>query len=333
MAGPPRSKPPRPPGAFTPMPSGSGAIPVFRVVFLVALSTAGIATLATVVTQTYGYGLFMLLPLAAGFASALLCNRGRKWDWSRTSMVLALTLGLTGFLMLGIEGIVCLLMASVISAALASIGAIIAWIVSKMKSHQRTMLLLVCGIAPITMGFEQRFKSASPLLEQTTTIEVNAPPEVIWRFVPSFPRIETAPDGLLAHGLAYPIEATMNGTGVGARRSCVLSTGHMPEIVTRWEPGRVLEFDVLETPPAMFESNPFFNAKPRHVEGYFTVKHGRFVLIPLEGGRTRIEGTSWFQHDLWPQAYWAPITSRVVKAVHERVLKHIKQLAENCAAE
>ncbi len=230
--------------------------------------------------------------------------------------------------MLGAEGIICLMLAAVMATILAAVGAVIAWIVRKMTSHHRTILCIICGIAPLTMGLELRFKPVPPILEQTTVIEINAPPEVVWQFVPAFPKIQSPPTGLLSNGLAYPVAATMQGSGVGAHRACVLSTGEMPEIVTRWEPAHALEFDVLDTPPAMTETNPFFNVTPRHVEGYFIVKHGRFLLTPLKGGRTRIEGTSWFQHDLWPQVYWAPLSRRVVKAVHERVLEHIKQLAE-----
>ncbi|MDB6116918.1 MAG: uncharacterized protein JWO08_699, partial [Verrucomicrobiaceae bacterium] len=129
-------------------------------------------------------------------------------------------------------------------------------------------------------------------------------------------------------GLAYPLVSTITSEGVGARRQCVLSTGTMPEVITVWEPGKRLEFDVLATPAAMEETHPLGKVKAAHDDGYFTCKRGRFVLIALPGGRTRVEGTSWFQHDLWPQFYWAPLTKEVVHEVHQRVLLHIKALAE-----
>jgi hypothetical protein len=44
-----------------------------------------------------------------------------------------------------------------------------------------------------------------------------------------------------------------------------------------------------------------------------------------------VKGTSWFKHDLWPQFYWAPLTRRTVKAVHERVFDHIKRLSESAS--
>lgn len=167
------------------------------------------------------------------------------------------------------------------------------------------------------------------MIEQTTSIEINATPDVVWRFIPAFPPIQSPAKGMLGFGLAYPVSAEMDGTGVGAKRRCVLSTDAMPEIITVWEPGQRLEFEVLATPAAMLETNLFGKTEAAHTNGYFTAKHGRFVLTALPGGRTRVEGTSWFQHDLWPQSYWAPITRRVVKEIHLRVLDHVRSLAEH----
>lgn len=328
MAEPPRANPPRPPQGDSTESGGISLSGIFWIVFGVSLATFGLVTVPTFVLSQYGYSLFLLLPLATGFVSARLCNRNRQWHWGRTLSVVSLTVVTTGFLMLGIEGSMCILMASALAVVLAAIGTLIAWLVRKLGSRHHTLLVFVGVICPLSMGFEHQFPATPPLLEQTTVIEIDAPPDVVWRFVPAFPKIESPPQGLLANGMAYPMESTMRGEGVGAHRSCVLSTGAMPEIITRWEPGRALEFDVLQTPPAMVETNPFFHVHPEHVEGYFTVTHGRFVLVPLPNGRTRVEGTSWFKHDLWPQFYWAPLTRRIVKDVHERVLTHIKELAE-----
>lgn len=328
MADPPRAKPPRSPQGVTAQGESGGPSSVFFIVFGVAFSIVGLAVLAIVVFNQYSHSLFLLVPLAAGFASAYLANFRQKWNWNRTITVVPLTLATTGFLMMGLEGAVCLVMAFALAGVLATFGAVIAWLVSKLRSGQRTILIFVGLICPLSMAFEHSFPQAPPLLEHTTVFEIDAPPEVVWRFVPAFPKITSAPKDLLAAGMAYPMESTMRGEDVGAHRSCILSTGEMPEIITRWEPGRALEFDVLHTPPAMEETNPFFHIKPAHVEGYFTVTHGRFLLVPLPGGRTRVEGTSWFKHDLWPQFYWAPLTRRVVKDVHDRVLEHIKELSE-----
>ena len=100
----------------------------------------------------------------------------------------------------------------------------------------------------------------------------------------------------------------------------------MPERVVVWQPQKRLEFDVLKTPPAMVKSNPFVHVHAQHLEGYFQAKRGRFILTPLPNVRTRVEGTSWFAHDLWLQFYWEPVTRHTVSQI--RVLKDIKALVE-----
>jgi len=306
-------------------------------VLWVVLAVAGPAVLAellaTKVFRDYGFALFTFVPVAVGVATAILYNWGRPWRTLETIGVESVAFLVAGLasLLVSAEGAYCLLLALPLVWVLGLIGLFFGWLVKLANARNQTMLLLLGALVPFTMAFEHAVKPLPPLLVQTTTIEVDAPPEVVWRYVPAFPKIETAPTGLLSLDMAYPVASEMTGSGVGASRSCVLSTGVMPEIVTVWEPGRRLEFDVLSTPPAMTETNPFGHTETAHVEGYFKVRRGRFLLTALPGGRTRIEGTSWFEHDLWPQSYWAPLTRRVVREVHLRVFEHIKQLAEKDA--
>lgn len=305
------------------------------VVTVVAVPCIALVALATRGFKHYGEGLFVLIPFAAGLVSSWLYNRNREWNWLKTFWMVVLTMMVVGWGMIGfrIEGLFCVLLASVLAAVLSLLGMFVAWLIRRLKKHQQTIVLIVFTLVPLTMGFEYRHKLTPPVDEQTTSIEINAPPETVWQFVPAFPVIKADPLGMLAHGIAYPICSEIDGQGVGARRRCVLSTGTMPEVITAWEPAKLLEFDVQLTPSTMSEINPFGPVEAAHTFNYFKVHHGRFILTLLPNGRTRVDGTSWFQQDLWPQAYWLPITRRVVKAVHERVLEHIKQLAENSAAE
>jgi len=301
----------------------------------VAVFAAFSVQLGTKVFHYYGYGVFVGIPLAIGFLTAHLAQRAEGWSWNMALRAALLTAALTGaclFLPM-VEGVVCLLMAAVVALPFVLVGVLIAraCVQATTPTPRRTNTKLhsfVLIMVPAGMALESQVAPPAPILEQTTTIEINATPEQVWRYIPTFPRIEAPPTKLLRAGLAYPLASTMTSEGVGAKRQCVLSTGIMPEIITVWEPGKRLEFEVLATPAAMEETNPFGKVKAAHDEGYFTCKRGRFVLTALPGGRTRVEGASWFQHDLWPQFYWAPLTKEVVHEVHERVLLHIKALAE-----
>ena len=56
-------------------------------------------------------------------------------------------------------------------------------------------------------------------------------------------------------------------------------------------------------------------------------------LTPLPGGRTRLEGTTWYRHRLRPAAYWKVWSDEIIHQIHLRVLRHIKISAEGQSPE
>jgi len=304
--------------------------------FIVSTLAAMAVVSATNGFRQYGYSLFIGVPFSMGILLALLYRRGRVWKWADALSLIVYVLALAALWLIfcKIEGFVCILMAAALVATVTLLGVLIYWALDTLfrsLAHRNKLHCLAILCLPLAMNWEASHRPTPPMLEQTTTIEVNAPPEVVWRFIPSFPPIEQPPSGWLASGLAYPIASEIDGSGIGAKRRCIVSTGTMPEVVTAWEPGKRLEFEVKQTPPSMVETNPFGEVHAPHLEGYFEARYGRFVLVPLPDSRTRIEGTSWFIHDLWPQWYWEPVTRHTVSQIHLRVLTHIKALAEKAA--
>jgi len=78
----------------------------------------------------------------------------------------------------------------------------------------------------------------------------------------------------------------------------------------------------------MEEWSPEGQIHPRHLDGYFRARRGEFRLVGLPGGRTRLEGSTWYQLDLAPGAYWRVWADSLVHAIHLRVLEHIKAEVE-----
>ena len=78
----------------------------------------------------------------------------------------------------------------------------------------------------------------------------------------------------------------------------------------------------------MREWSPYAGVLPKHLHGYLVSKRGQFRLVPLAGGRTLLEGTTWYQHGLWPAGYWRWWSDAIIHRIHLRVLRHIRALAE-----
>jgi len=144
----------------------------------------------------------------------------------------------------------------------------------------------------------------------------------------TFPDLPPPTEWLFRAGVAAPTRARIEGRGVGAIRYCDFTTGSFVEPITAWEENRLLAFDITAQAPPMNEVTPYRDVHPPHLDGYFRATHGEFRLIPLPGGRTRLEGRTRYVVDMFPQVYWTVPAREIVTAIHTRVLHHIQTLAE-----
>ncbi|MDQ3518627.1 MAG: hypothetical protein M3466_09500 [Gemmatimonadota bacterium] len=65
-----------------------------------------------------------------------------------------------------------------------------------------------------------------------------------------------------------------------------------------------------------------------HLDDYFRSRRGEFRLVPLANGGTRLEGSTWYEMRIFPEAYWVLFADLFVSRIHERVLEHIKIVTE-----
>lgn len=290
--------------------------------------------MAMIVVSVYGLGaygtvLFFATPFTMGAVSSAIFNaRGRRALSSTIGVAIAGTT-LTGFasLLFAVEGVLCLAMAFPIAALLSSVGALVAWVIggaSSSNSRRPAMMLLMLPAA----AFGEAKLETPSLRDVTTTIEIDAPPEQVWQNVIGFSELPAPPEWFFRLGVAYPMRATISGTGVGAVRHCEFSTGPFVEPITVWDEPHRLAFDVSAQPPSMTEWSPYRDLKAPHLDGYMTSKGGEFRLVPLAGGRTRLEGTTHYSLAIFPETYWRPYAELLLHAIHRRVLGHIKGLSE-----
>src|SRR5690606_24422531 len=155
----------------------------------------------------------------------------------------------------------------------------------------------------------------------TSSIIVDAPPELVWKHVVSFPDLDERPEWYFRAGIACPTGATIDGTGVGAVRRCWFTTGEFVEPITAWDEPRLLAFDVVSQPHPMAEVSPFGDPHPPHLDTAIVSQRGEFRLEPLPDGRTRLVGTTWYRLHMAPQGYWAAWTDAIIHGIHHRVLR------------
>jgi hypothetical protein len=283
-------------------------------------------------SPAYGGWLFIVTPFAMGGCTGFLFNRGRQVTAGQTNSLVVVTTLVAGLalLLVAIEGAICLAMALPIAIPLALLGAMVGrWAAMPATGSTSPVMFMLLAV-PLTAAIEPA--SGYVVHEVQSSVIIDAPPDAVWPHVVTFREIPAPADWVFRAGVAYPIRARIDGTGVGAVRYCVFSTGSFVEPITRWEPGRRLSFDVASAPAPMQELSPYRGVAPPHLDGYLRAKRGEFRFVDVGDGRTRLEGSTWYEIEVGPEAYWQVFSDALIHRIHQRVLDHIKQEVELGAA-
>lgn len=274
----------------------------------------------------YAGTLFIATPICAGMIGSLVLKSNpntRGGDYATFSLITpAITLGM--ILLLAMEGIACVIIAAPFVLFGVWIGCLIGVFISGAlpifnKPRLRMLSLCLPLVLPIGSGLVESGVETDFSASRVTAIEVDAPPNVVWKYVVAFPQIPEFAEGeerppTFRLGYPQPVRCDIDGEGVGAMRHCIFTRGQFDEPVEVWIPGRELTFGVA--------------SQPKRLDPVISVHRGQFLLDDLENGRTRITGTTWFTSHMAPEWYWENWCDWLLRDIHDRVLLHVKKLAE-----
>lgn len=282
--------------------------------------------------NSYTASLFLGAPFLAGTLTGWVLVRVRP-DASRLEAVTAsvLMLVVVGFGLLAVawEGLGCLVMASPLAAVIAGFGSVLGHHIGDTRAPLPATSWLGAMAVPAMLLAAPLQPAPLNTHMVLSSIEIDAPPAAVWPRVIAFSPIAPPSELMFRSGIAYPMRARIEGTGVGAIRYCEFSTGAFVEPITVWDTNHRLAFDVTSSPPPMREFTPYANVSPPHLTGFLNSRRGEFRLVDLGNGRTRLEGRTWYTIDMGPEAYWQLYTDRIIHSIHLRVLDHIKFQTEN----
>ena len=294
----------------------------------------GVTWVALRFVGVYGLTLFISLPFVMGYLSVLIYSRTQRVGSSDVLRLVTFSLLVAGvgITAIAVEGVICILMAAPLAWVIAFFGGAAAQAIhGRQDSPQVTpsMYAAVLVTLPLLLGVEHASPPPVPRFQVQTSIEIAAPPEVVWKRVVAFPPLPEAKEWPFNFGIAYPIEAQLRGEGLTADRECRFSTGSFKEPILAWEPGRHFAFAVAQEPLLMKETSPYKEIHVRHLEDHdFQPERADFVLVALANGGTRLEGTTTYTNKMWPGMYWRLWTDAIIHRIHYRVFSHVKELAE-----
>lgn len=301
----------------------------FATILMSLLMTTGMLLLCIYLLGDYGTSIFFSAPVLLGAICGFAQTRhGRDKSLAAATGIAAsaMLIGTCSLMVLGLEGLVCILMALPIMIPAAVVGGMVGHTIAKCTMTGPSWMS-VAMVLP-TIATIDHFLDQPIQYEVVSIVDVDASPDEVWDTVVAFPDINSDPDWLSQLGVAYPVRARIEGTGVGAIRYCEFSTGDFVEPITVWDCPNRLAFNVEDQPCPLTELSPWQEIHPPHLDGFMRSQRGEFRLIELPDGGTRLEGHTWYSVDMYPQLYWKIWTDKIIHSIHGRVLDHIKETVE-----
>ena len=186
----------------------------------------GMVVFSVYMKRSYGPVLFLGAPFVLGVLTAVIHNfSGAKTYRSTIQVAIVSVTAAGGALMLfALEGAVCIGMAFSLALPLTVGGATLGWALVQAGRPSVMDLSLTLAALP-ALVFVEPYVASVGSFEVVTRIEVEAPPEAVWPHVIQFAELPEPEEWLFRTGIAYPVRARIEGTGVGAVRTCEFSTG------------------------------------------------------------------------------------------------------------
>jgi hypothetical protein len=259
---------------------------------------------------------FILIPFIVGLVAA--------WFWRRLNRSIAISfldalwtllVSLAAAAIVLREGVVCLVIVSPLVYVLQFAGILVGRVWFR-PNYSKLQLTIFPLLALLTVG-ESLYHSEQQAVV-TDSIVIHAPPAKVWPHVLAFPEIPDAPGyWIFRLGLPYPTQTTNGGNFVGADRQCMFSNGIViKERVAEFVANEKLTFDIAEQP-----TDP-------EAYGHISLHRGQFVLRDNHDGTTTLIGSSWYTLHVRPHWYFDLWTRDMTRAVHLRVMNHIKRMSE-----
>ena len=258
--------------------------------------------------------MFLLVPFAAGFAITLV---SRDLQTVSAAALLAAMGSLVILIATHNETPVCALLAFPLLFVGICVGialgfvflAIRAKFVGQAGSTFTSLVLLSVPLLILPGHRIERSALTHPRQEVvTSTIHLGADPSQVWTDLRSFDSLQGKKPLLMYVGLPIPIRCDMQGTGLGAKRTCYFDHGSIEETVIEWAPPKVMRLAIDRT-----------NMPGRHWLGF---EYAAYTL-QQDGNGTILARSTTIISNLYPAWYWRPFERWGVSSEHNYIFSDL----------
>ena len=260
-------------------------------------------------TNSMGVVVFLLVPLAAGFAITMVTKGAQRIS---SAALLATFVSLLLLIALKMETLVCAIMAMplLFAGLLAGIGLghLFQWARRKLGGNGVAFPSIMLVSMPLVILAGHRVELATlvhPRTEVvTSSVRIAAPADMVWFDLQSFDTVIAEKPLLMHIGLPVPMRCVEKGTGVGAKRTCYFDRGSIDETVVEWSPPTLMRLSIDRT-----------NMPGRHWLGFEDAEY----TLHQDGDVTTVTRTTTIVSHLYPAWYWRPFERRGVADEHEYI--------------
>ncbi len=236
---------------------------------------------------------------------------------------------ITPTVILGVEGLICALMAIPIFALMALIGALIG--VTIFERRKDKLLISIFVLAPFLIApIESQFGLHEKIFTEQTTITINASEDKVWKHITRVSEISTQENNYSLFqfmGFPRPIQAELDTVAVGGVRKAIFDRGlFFTETVTEVVPNKILAFDIKadpnSTPPSALDEHVMVGGK------YFDVLEGKYEIEKISDNQINLKLTSKFRLSTsfnFYSGFWSKI---IMRDIQNNILQIIKQRSE-----
>lgn len=275
------------------------------------------------------------VPITLGFITVWCGEYRARFGWGRRVLMpwLASVTFLGCCLLLMWEGVICIVLLLPLILVLSSVGGLLAGIIQQLFKSKRSknycvgvVALLPFAAAPI----EHLRSEAREIRTVENQIDIHADRATVWRNIRSVPRIRDEENRAnFSHWLGFPrpVEARLEGSGVGAVRYASFERGVLfIETITEWRDEDRLVFsikaDTQHIPPTTFDEHVTVGGP------YFDVLEGTYQLEDLGAGVIRLHLSSRQRLSTGFNAYTHLWTEYLMSDLQGYILQIIKRRCE-----
>ncbi|AOP35022.1 hypothetical protein A0128_14910 [Leptospira tipperaryensis] len=277
----------------------------------------------------YGAALFIAIPFSIGiliaFARAFHSKATLGQIFSLTALPGAILL--LGFLFIGQEGFICVLMALPLAYLPLLIGAWIGYQIQNRvwSKYLVVLIVLFCNISAHVFDLKD---SSSQTNEIKTSIVVRSSAPKIWIQITSPFTFGEAENFFFRHGVSYPVSMEVIQKDGVSFLNCEYTNGTTSALIEELVPNKTMKFKFPSPQVTMKETSFYGKVEPKHIRGKIWASFGEFQLIPISEEEVKIVATTRYVNGLGPKFYWKLWSDYLIDEMHLHVLQKIKLNAE-----